>query len=261
MKKLIYLLGFLLLLSCSDENLLDSNPELSNEYDYGLLSATREVLNKRALKLIKSGQGEGMTYSQFEKLKSVLIALDDHSRVTSYLIEKLLHGKLGVNWKLNPDMAPEYAAGFNPSSNSIVFRSVDEITVRNILHELFHVYQNKMYRGINTDGDKEGLVNVEFEAHVFESLVFYPNYNPIFNSRFVRVPFKTDKERDRVQQEWRDFLFSIDLVPVIDEGAYNELLNQFGKRYKSLYGDKKCSKLILSNLIISDLIDESIFKQ
>ena len=262
MKKLIYLLGFLFLLSCSNENLLDSSSELYNEQDYGLFSAVPDNRDKRALQLIEGGHGEGMTYPQFEKLKSVLLDLDDKNVAANYLIEELLCGKLGVKWCLNPGIPPGVSAGFSPTSNTIYFKDEKHITNIIVLHELFHVYQNKKYGGIDDyiKGKKDGHVSLEFEAHIFTSLAFYPNISPIFADHKVEVPFNTYNQGRIVRKSWSDFVFSTHLSSVIDENSYKELLAEFGKRYKPIYGDETSPDLTLRSLIISDLIDKPIFK-
>lgn len=71
------------------------------------------------------------------------------------------------------------SAGYDPSTNVIIFKSISAMSESAVTEELLHAGQNRVYPdGISQYGFK-GLPNIEFEVRFFRDLIAYIEDRPI----------------------------------------------------------------------------------
>ncbi|MEP0985440.1 hypothetical protein [Ekhidna sp.] len=103
---------------------------------------------------------------EFKKVHSIPI--------NAKFLDELRNNGYSVKVNINPALSTP--GGFYPSTNTISFRSLEDIDYNSVLEEYFHAFQH--YRigiGKYSFGDKKGASNIEFEAKLYNDIVSQAN--------------------------------------------------------------------------------------
>lgn len=87
--------------------------------------------------------------------------------INAKFLRELLNSGYKVKITINPNLSTP--GGFSPSTNTISFRSFDDINYNVVLEEYFHAFQH--YRIGIGKYNNEGNANIEFEAKLYQDIV------------------------------------------------------------------------------------------
>lgn len=151
------------------------------------------------------------------------------------LIEKLINdwcpnSTVTAGWnsvRFMLDATLKDAGRYYSSMNTIILRA--DATNADLLHEIFHNYQNIFYGGISKYKTK-GKVNIEFETWMFIDIYLARNRNELKFSKYI-------KDAD-TKERWRDWINDIVKYGFTDSNSafyqdWVDIFNTYMPEYKS----------------------------
>lgn len=109
-----------------------------------------------------------LTQSQKATVNETMDDLINKNCAFASLYVNLVSNDARIKWTMDPTIVS--VAVYQPSNQSISFKSSADINEHNLQEEMFHRYQDAYYQGGSAQYNPAGLYNIEFEAALLRDL-------------------------------------------------------------------------------------------
>jgi len=143
------------------------------------------------------------------------------------------------------DAALKYKGLYYPNSNTIILRP--DGTTSDLLHEVFHHYQNQFYTGGTSQYQTNGKVNIEFETWMYMDVYLSTHKQPLGFSKYI-----TNANTQKLYESWINDIAQNGFTDS-NLADYEDWVDIFNTYAPAQYRSKKNPDLSQPNAAISAL--------